>query len=69
MVAVIPIYAITVNDTVLAAKMEPIIRKAADGKVSRCSVEQVHPKISPIWRKRLLACICFWASRLKTRIL
>ena len=33
-VAVIPIYAITVNDTVLAAKMEPIIRKAADGKVA-----------------------------------
>ena len=33
-VAVIPIYATTVNDTALAAKMEPIIRKAADGKVA-----------------------------------
>jgi amidohydrolase len=33
-VAVIPIYATTVNDTALAAKMEPFIRKAADGKVA-----------------------------------
>jgi amidohydrolase len=33
-VAVIPIYATTVNDTALAAKIEPIIRKAADGKVA-----------------------------------
>jgi amidohydrolase len=33
-IAVIPIYATTVNDTALAAKMEPIIRKAADGKVA-----------------------------------
>jgi amidohydrolase len=33
-VAVLPIYAITVNDTALAAKMEPIIRKAADDKVA-----------------------------------
>lgn len=33
-VRVIPIYTITVNDTALAAKMEPIIRKAAHGKVA-----------------------------------
>src|SRR5688500_6912223 len=33
-VAVVPNYASTVNDTAQAAKMEPIIRKAADGKVA-----------------------------------
>ncbi|SFN31004.1 amidohydrolase [Nitrosospira briensis] len=33
-VSVIPIYATTINDAALAAKMEPIIRKAADGKVA-----------------------------------
>jgi metal-dependent amidase/aminoacylase/carboxypeptidase family protein len=33
-VSVIPIYATTINDTALATKMEPVIRKAADGKVA-----------------------------------
>lgn len=33
-VSVIPIYATTINDTALAAKMEPIIRKAANGRVA-----------------------------------